>query len=245
MPPERGPEIGRAAPLGAHARDQEDRLRHELPDPCEVSRLRRSDHRPHARQAVGAGEPVAAGGDDLGDALIERPAAGVQIQEVGRPGIRGPNEDEEARAGAHRDLGEGIENVASHQRVHRDGVRPERLRIARRLVRSANQALRVDRGDVRHVAPLGVGDDEEPRLLRRGDGLGERLPAAGPESLEAGELGLDRDAELPGLVDQAPAALGDVVGWTRIRVQPETDLASPLRDRSGEPIRKGFAQLSP
>jgi hypothetical protein len=97
---------------------------------------------------------------------------------------------------------------------------------------------------VRHVPALRVGDDEQPGGLCRLDGLRERGPPGSAEALEARELRLDRDAVLAGLGDQAPAALGNGRGCTRIRVQPEADLATPLRDGSGEPIRESVPQVS-
>src|SRR5206468_3702597 len=123
-----------------------------------------------------------------------------------------------------------------------DRISAERLGYLRRLVTGADKGLRVHRRDVRNVAALGIGDDEQSGGLGRRDDLCQHGPAAWAEPLEARQLRLHGDAGLAGLANQAPTPLPDSRGWTRLRVQPETALAAPLRNRSGEPIRESLVQ---
>jgi hypothetical protein len=83
-----------------------------------------------------------------------------------------------------------------------------------------------------------------------------------PQSLEAGELRLDRNAGRPGRLDQPVALLvdrdrrplGDVAQialgrrvrrqGARIRIQPEADLAAALLDERGQPVGEGTCPVS-
>jgi hypothetical protein len=96
---------------------------------------------------------------------------------------------------------------------------------------------------VRYVAALRVRDHEEAGGLRRRDDVGEGLPAAGAEQLEAGDLWLDGDAGRSRCRDQLPAPLADGLRVGGLGVEPKADLASPLLDEGGEPVCEGLAQV--
>jgi hypothetical protein len=89
------------------------------------------------------------------------------------------------------------------------------------------------------------------------------LPARRSEPLEAGELGLDRDAGGAGALDQVTAVVGDCGGSQlggrclgvararpapgqlgRVGVEAETDLAAALLDERREPIGKASQRIS-
>jgi hypothetical protein len=123
--------------------------------------------------------------------------------------------------------------------------------------------LRVGGGGDRHVAPLAVGDDEKAGLLCRLTGRFQSTPSRCPESLEAGQLGLDRDTGGARPLDQDLAVRGDRGGRQlsggrfsvarrrpvpgqlgRVGVEAETDLAAALFDERREPIGKASQRIS-
>jgi hypothetical protein len=95
---------------------------------------------------------------------------------------------------------------------------------------------------VRDVTALAVGDQQQAGLAGGGDHLLERSPARGAETLEAGELRLDRDAGRARGVDERPALLGDRLGIVADGVEAEADLAATLGDERREPVGKGRGQ---
>ena len=64
------------------------------------------------------GEPLRALGDELGEPLVQRPLAGAgRSSRSAAPGLRGPHEDEDPRAGRGGGLDQRLERVAAEQRV--------------------------------------------------------------------------------------------------------------------------------
>ena len=116
--------------------------------------------------------------------------------------------------------------------------------------RLAQERLRVRRRADVDVAALGVGDHEQPGVVRALDHLSERGPAGRAEALEARDLRLHRDAVLGDRIDRQRTVrrdrerrprrrwLTDAAGEfdrarpqvCRIRIQPEHDLGGALGD---------------
>ena len=219
-----------------------------------------ADDRAHPAQAAlthqASREPV----DKGRELLVQRLLGARQVLDVGRAGIAGPHQGEDSRPGALRCRDQRLERVGAEQWVGGEGVGAEagdRAPWGRRL---ADQRLGVGSGGDRHVAALAIGDDEQPGFLCRRADLAQRRPAGRPEPLEAGELGLDRDAGRPCSLDQRATVrrhgLGRALGGRgsaerpsrpgelrRVGVETEADLAAALFDERRKPIcERGLAQ---
>jgi hypothetical protein len=157
----------------------------------------RADHGSHARQPRLADEVLAPLGDEQGDVLPERPAV-RQCEVLDLPAfVRRLDETEEPGALAPAGPEERLERVAAE--VGADGHR----------VRERRFALQI-RGRVRarggtDVAPLRVGDHQQPGRAGIGADLLERAHAVRAERLEERELRLDRDCVGRDGVDDAAA----------------------------------------
>ena len=139
-------EVLHPAALGADAGQQEDRPRHQLARPLEVTGLGRSEYRADVRQI--AGLRPAQSVDDPRQSVPQRAALGeLQILDVAGARVRRPHEHEDAGAG----LDQRQERVDSEQRVRRERVCAER-----------GEGLRVDGGRDRDVSPFAVGYHQQP-----------------------------------------------------------------------------------
>ena len=258
-----GGEVLRPASLSTDPGKQEDRARHQLAQPRQEGGLGRADDRAQPAEPRGrAGEAIGALGDDLREALVQRPVGSREVEDVGGAGIRRAHEQEDPGAGLRRRVDQRLEGVGTEQRVGGERVGAEALDGPPRGRRLPDKRLAVGgRGD-RDVAALAVGDREQPGVVRGSDAAPRRLPPRRAEALEAGELELDRDAGRPGALDQLGAVRRDGAGSVfrgrivgavaaaraelgRIGVEPEDDLAAAVLDRRREPVGKGLAQISP
>ncbi len=215
-----------------------------------------ADDGAHAAEAAAPGEPLREPVYELREALVQRSLRGGKVLEVGGAGVAGADEGEDSRP---RRLGcgdERLQRVEAEQRVDGEGVNPETGDRPPGGGGLADQRLRIGgRGD-RDVAALAVGDDEEAGRPRRITDLGQRRPARRSEALEAGELGLCRDAGGARSLDQRPAAGRDGRRCTlggacaliaaglagaelgRVRIEAEADLAAALVYERRQPIRE-------
>ena len=108
---ERRTEVARATSLRPDPGYEEDRARHQLPQPRQESGLGRADDRPHPAEAGAAREPVGALGDERGDPLVERTAARLEVEQVGGARVRCPDEHEDPRPRGLRGVDERLERV--------------------------------------------------------------------------------------------------------------------------------------
>ena len=190
-------EILRLSALGPDSRDQEDRVRHQLPEAPQVLRGGRPDHRAHSRETRLPGEPRCALGDQGGELLVHGPVSQRRVLESSRARVRGPDEEEDAGGCVPRGLDEHLDRVVAEQWIGREGVSPEAADRSPGSLRLTDQGLAVGSGGHRHVSPLAVGDHQEPGALRRAADLVERPPAMLTQPLEARELRFHRDAGRP------------------------------------------------
>jgi hypothetical protein len=255
---EGGPqELGTAA-LGAHPGDEEDRPRHQLPHAAEVAGLGGSDNRSHPAQRPLPRQPVGELVDEAGKTLVQRQLRRRQVLQVGGTRIAGADEGEHPSPGLRRGGGQRLEGVAAEQGVGGESVGTEALHGPPGGRRFADQSLGVGGGGDRDVAALAVGDDQQAGVAGRCADLFQGAPTGRAETLEAGELRLDRDASWAGPVDQGAAMVGDrggrqLGGWRfrvaglrplpgqlgRVGVEAEADLAAALFDERRQPINKG------
>lgn len=220
--------------------------------------LRRSgaDHRAHPAQAAVAQQALGEVVDDRGEPLVEWLLRGGQVLDVDGTGVAGADQGEDPRTGFGGRGDQRLQRVGAEQGVGGEGIDAEAGNRAPRGRRLADQRLRVGRGGDRDVATLAIGDRQQSGLLGRGADLGERRPTGRAEPLEAGELGLDRDAGGTGALDQRATVGDDRPGRTlgsrggrnvrplpgelrRIGVEAEADLAAALFDERRKPIREG------
>jgi hypothetical protein len=191
-----------------------------------------------------------------------RALRGRQVLEVGGARVACADKREDACPRRVRGGDQRLQRVGAEQRVGGEGVGAEAGDRAPRRGGLADQGLAVGLGGDRDVAPLAVGDDQQPRLAGGGAEVFERRPARCAEALEAGELRLDRDAGRPGAVDQRPAVSGDGARGDfgrraldrgpeilpgqlrRVGVETEADLAAALFDERRQPVRKRSPRLS-
>ena len=207
-----GREVAHVAALGADPGQQERRARHQLAHAREVLGHGRAGH----RADVGERRALPQLGGERGEPLPQRLAGGErEVEHVGGAGVGGAHEQEDAGAGGAGALDERDERVAPEQRVGGEGVDREAGRGAERRRRAADERLGVGGGGHGDVAALAVGEHEQPGGARVLAGGLEREPAGGAEALEAGELGLDRDAGGAGGVDQRAAVDEDGGGGLR------------------------------
>lgn len=222
-----------------------------------------ADHSPHPAQTPLARQAIGELVDERRQTLVQRGLGGRQVLEVGGAGVAGADEGEDPRSRLRRSGDQRLQRVPSQQRVGGEGVGAEAADGAPWSGRLADQGLRVGgRGD-RDVAALAVGDDQQPRFLRRGADLFQRTPSRCTQPLEAGELGLDGNAGGTGPLDQGPTVVGDRGGCQlcrrrlgvarrrplpgqlgRVGVEAETDLTAALLDERRQSIGKASQRIS-
>ena len=143
------------------------------------------------RERVG-GEVFDAGGD----MFVEGGAVGFEILEVAAAGVRGFDENKQAGVAGFGGGHEGDDRVEAEVGIDGQGVAAPG---------AGEPAVGVGFGGGADVAPLAVGEDQQPAGVGVVDRVGQCLHAGGAEGFEAGELGLhDRDMGGDG-VDDVPA----------------------------------------
>ncbi len=167
---------------------------------------RRTRHRADIREPVGADAGAAELRHERRKRVAHRPAGGQpEILDIGRAWVGGAHEHEQAPAAGAGLLEQRLQRVAPEQRVGGQQVGAEPGQRAERALASPEERLAVrPRRDV-DVAALGVGDHEQAAVACLTDRVGERRPAGRAETLEAGDLELDRDALAGGGVEQQAA----------------------------------------
>jgi hypothetical protein len=256
---EGGREVLHATTLGAHAREQEGRARHQLTGPRQVAWLGCPDHRANgaelARGEIRPPEILHERGDAFPHDALARE---LQILDVSGARVRGAHQHEHPRPGRARGRHERLDRVPSHQWVHRQQIGPEACHRPERRVQPSQQGGGVGlRGDC-DVTALAVGDHQQAGAAGVLGHLLEHRPADRAERLEARQLQLHRDAGLRGRVDQGSAVLENraprglrrrkacgLLGSAgrpqraRIGVQAEHDLRLTLGDSCGEGVAEG------
>ena len=152
-------EVLDAAALGADARQQERRARHQLAHAREVLGRGGADHRADVGEPARPPPSSSTSRARRSHSGRRRPAA--RSCDVGGAGVGGADEHEHPGPGGARGLDQRLERVAAEQRVdgQRVGARGRRRAEGRR--RRADQRLRVGGGGDGDVAALAVGDDEQ------------------------------------------------------------------------------------
>jgi hypothetical protein len=237
--------------LRPDARQQEGGARHQLSRAREVLGRRGADDGADVVQgALLAG--AAEAGDHARDALPDALAGvGGEVLDIDRSGVGGAHEDEDGGAGCPQRL----ERVEAHVGADGVGVGAKPGDLAERGRGCARERLGVGLGGDVDVAALGVGEDDQALLARVVDRVLERAPAGRAEALEAGELGLDRDARGTRGVDRRRAVRGDRGGgalgrrsvrgrrrrglWPQpsgVRIEPQDDLGLALGNQGLQPV---------
>jgi hypothetical protein len=233
-PPARGEgrrQVGDAAALRAHARQQEGGAGHQLAHPLEVAGLRRPDDGAHV------GQPLARGRGELvhepGQALPQRLApAEPEVLDVRRPRVGRAHEHEHAGVRLPGGGDQRQERVAAQEGAGRERVHAEAGHVARGGGRDPHQRLGVGGRRHGHVAALGVRDHEEPRGAGCLDRPRQRRPAGRAQPLEAGQLELGRDAGGAGGGEDLTAVGGDR-GPRPLRRRPAGLARRGLRPQAG------------
>ena len=201
--------------------------------------------------------------DEAAEPLVQRLMRGRQVLDVGGARVAGADEDEHPGPGLRGGGDQRLHCVETEQRVGGESVGAEPGDRAPRRRGLADQGLGVGGGGDRDVAALTVGDDQQSGFAGDRADVGQRRPSRCAEALEAGELGLDRDAGGAGSFDQG-AAVGDDRGGGqlggqragtgghrplpgqlgRIGVEAEADLTATLVDERRQPIGEQRQEIS-
>ena len=249
-----GSNVGRAGSLGAIAGDQQGNVRHGLPEFGQLARVGRPDHGTSRPQPAGAQVGESQLLDESGD-LLEQFAAGRvgEILKSPRAGVAGPDQDVDSAAPGPRRLEERHQGIAAHVGIDRQGIDPPLPRTGSRVPKVG---LGVGLGGGPDVAPLGVRDDEQPRLAGSPHDPPQHRHSRRPALFEERHLGLD-DGNHPGdriddpqaefLVAASPLfrraarpCLGPLTngGWQTLPagIEPDTHGVARLADGVGETI---------
>src|SRR5262249_12143885 len=144
--------------------------------------------------------------------------------------------EEEAALAATHGAEEGLDRVAAEPRVDGERVGPRWIALEVRLrVRPRGRA---------DIAPLPVGDHEQPGALRVPADLLEGGDPGGAERLEEGELRLHRDGVWSTRVDDPAAEARAVAAELHgreigPRIEPDDELRALALDLGGEPVGEG------
>ena len=250
---ERCRKILHPASLGPDPREQEYRRRHQLAQLLQTLWRGGPDDRGDVAQARGpdAGTPEL--GDQSRDPVADDSASlHRNLLDVGRSGVRGPGQHEQAAAALAGGVDERLQRVGPEQRVDGERVGADPVNGPVDGGRGSQERLRVGpSGDV-DVAALAVGDDDQPGVVAAIDRLLQRGPAGSAEPFEAGDLWLDCGAVGAGRLDRQGAVrgyraadpdrdrvaaagrvgeldrLGPQLRW--IWIEPEHELGGPRRD---------------
>ena len=259
-------EVVDGAALGAHAGQQEDRVRHQLAQAARAGRAgsrrsprRRATARTRPRRRAPSSSTIRASrscsGAPSGSRSWRSAAPGLEV----RTSTKQPAPAAAAASTSGSSASRPSSGLAVKASAPRPGDRAERRR------RRADERLRVGRGGDRHVAALAVGDHEQAGVARRV--ARRRSSAAQPgraEALEARELRLDRDAGRAGRLDRrdavarrrrrpcasagspaaAAASSADGPELGRVGVEPEHDLAAALLYERREPVGEAVARVT-
>jgi hypothetical protein len=138
--------------------------------------------------------------------LADGPARGeFQVLEIGRAGIGGAHEHEHAGVKLAGAVNQRLQRVGAEQGIDRQRVGINVGDFAKRRRPAPEECLPVGGGGNVDVAPLGVGDYEQPVFAGRLPRANQRRPPGSPQALEAGRLQLDRNAMLGHRLDYEAA----------------------------------------
>src|SRR5439155_1358054 len=191
--------------LSADSREEQERLRHQLPCFRHPAWVGRADDGAHARKTSLPDEWLTPVVDVPCDVLPEGTTVEKRrVLHVGRSGVRRPHEEEHAGAVPPAGGHERLAAVVPEERVGRDGVGERRQSVPRLEKRlGIGPSRRAD------VSPFRVDDHEESGRARVVAHLLERPHAVGAEYLEERGLRLHADDVGPDRVHDPFAEPGD------------------------------------
>lgn len=194
-------------------------MRHQLSQARQMPRLRRSYHRAQRREAGVTGQLGAHLLDDGGQPLVKRAVGRRQVFYVRRTGIARSYQDEDAGGVVFRRRHQRRQGIAAEQWVGGEGIGPQTGDSAPRRLDRTDHRFTVSLRRNRYIAALSVGDHQQTGFTGMSADLMQSRPAGRAETLEAGQLRLDRNAGRTGPLDQPLAVANDGLGCPSRRIQ--------------------------
>ena len=121
------------------------------------------------------------------------------------PRVGGAHQHEHPGSTGSGRVDQRLKRLAAEQRIRCHRVSLKAFHAAEQRWGLPEESLPVRSGRHRHIAALGIGDDQQAVLARAARDIVERCPTRGAEALEAGHLELDCDAVLSGGFDRERA----------------------------------------
>ena len=222
-------------------------LGHQLAHPPQVLGRRGADHRAHAAEPALARQPPARARrpSPARSSCSGRPSTSP-VLEVGGAGVGGAHEAEDPGAAASAAAsisGSSASPPSSGLAVKASAPRPA---TGPHGVSTRRPAPGRRRGACVGTSPrLPSATTSSPASRAAGDDLAQRPPARGAEALEAGELGLDRDAGRARALDQLAALRDDGIGRALGRVAAPARRPRAATAGSGSSPRQTWLRRSP
>lgn len=180
------------ATLCTHAGHQEPCSRHLSPHGLRIRTCTRTNNRTHSGHAAGTNRVLASGTQRTGHHRRRRSLAVMLQHRAARVG--GSNQHKDPAAMSPADIQKWIERIDAHPRIERDRVQTQwALRV-----KNGPGIGRTGAGD---IAPLGITNGDEPRILGHATGLSQRGPARSTQRLVEGKLRLDRRHKVSDRID--------------------------------------------
>ncbi len=239
--PHRGP---RDVPLRAHAGDQEDGARHQLPQPRQMAGLGGADDSAHPGEGAGTAQPLREPIDDRRQALVQRLLRRGKVLQIGGAGVAGPHQGEDPRAGPRGRFHEGLQRVASEQRVGGEGVGAESRHRPPGRRRLTDERLGVGGGRAGTSPRLPSATTSRPASRAAEQTPSSAAQPAAPRRSKQASCGFTATQEPPASLDQLAAVVLDRGAGLRRRGLPARAPAASRRAGSGSRPRQIWLRRS-